>query len=143
MFGAKTRKPTVRFGSGRFLRPPVPVPPVPVLTKKMKMLANPQKSKTVQKSIPNQKITSPHHPKSKNNIAPPRQKERGGPLGPQGAPTLSFWRGGAMLFFDFGWWGDVIFWFWMDFGIFFDFWVGDHFSTPYDANCLRICLMLN
>ena len=27
-----------------------------------------------------------------------------------------------MLFFDFGWWGDVIFCFWMDCLTFFDFW---------------------
>ena len=109
----KARKPTVRFGSGRFLRPPVPVPPVPVLTKKMKILANPQKSKKVQKSIQNQKITSPHHPKSKNNIAPPRQKERGDPWGPKGPQPSLFGGvgrcyslildGGGMLFFDFGW----------------------------------------
>ena len=29
-FSSQIRKPTVRFGSGWFLRPPVPVPPVPV-----------------------------------------------------------------------------------------------------------------
>ena len=63
----------------------------------------------------------PHHPTSKNNIAPPRQKGRvGAPWGPRG-PPLSFRRGEAMLFFDFGWWGDVIFWFWMDSWTSFDF----------------------
>ena len=62
-----------------------------------KQIDNPQKTKNVQRSIQNQKITYPHHPKSQNHIAPPREKETGGPLGPQGAPTLSFWRGGAMF----------------------------------------------
>ena len=68
-----------------------------------KISKSPKNKQKVRKSIQNQKITSPHHPTSKNSIAPPRQKERGGPLGPQGAPTLSFWRGGAMfswIFFD-------------------------------------------
>ena len=36
-----------------------------------------------------EKKTSPRHPKSKNNIAPPRQKERvGAPWGPRGPPSL-------------------------------------------------------
>ena len=89
---------------------PKPAEPEP---EKMKILANPQKSKKVQKSIQNQKITSPHHPKSKNNIAPPRQKERvGAPWGPRGPPSLFggvgrcyslILDGGGMLFFDLGW----------------------------------------
>ena len=67
------------------------------------------KSKSNIPHHPQSKNNIPHHPKSKNNIAPYRKKERvGAPWGPRG-PPLSFWRGGAMLFFDFGWWGDVIF----------------------------------
>merc|ERR1711965_734055 len=73
---------------------PEPAEPEP---EKMKMLENPQKPKKVKQSIQNQKIASPHHSKSKNNIAPPRQKERvGAPWGPRAPPSL------------FGGWGDVI-----------------------------------
>ena len=87
--------------------------PAELEPEKMKILNNPQKSKKVQKSIQNQKITSPHQPKSKNNIAPPRQKERvGAPWGPRGPPSLFggvgrcyslILDGGGMLFFDLGW----------------------------------------
>ena len=82
-------------------------------TGKNEHFGQPQKIKKIQKSIQNQKITSPHHPKSKNNIAPPRQKGRvGAPWGPRGPPSLFggvgrcyslILDGGGMLFFDFGW----------------------------------------
>ena len=88
--GRNCRKPTVRFGSGRFLRPPVPVPPVPVLTKKTKILANPQKSKKVQKSIQNQKITSPTIQNQRITSPHPAKKRGLGPLGAPGVPPSLF-----------------------------------------------------
>ena len=79
---------------------PEPAEPEPA---KMKSLANPQKSKKVQKSIQNQRITSPH----------PAKKRGLGPLGAPGVPPSLFGGvgrcyslildGGGMLFFDFGW----------------------------------------
>ena len=80
---------------------------------KMKKTEHPQKSKNIQQSIQNQKITSPHHPKSKINIAPPRQKGGvGAPWGPRDPPSLFggvgrcyslILDGVGMLFFDFEW----------------------------------------
>ena len=50
-----------RFGTGRFLRPPIPVPTVPVLTKKCFLLADPPKSNKNPKT----------NAKSKNSIPLP------------------------------------------------------------------------
>ena len=57
---------------------------------KMKVLDNPQKSKKVKQSIQNQKITSPHHPKSKNTFAPPAEKRGGDPGARMGPNPLCF-----------------------------------------------------
>ena len=60
-----------------------------------------QKSKQVNNSIPNQKITSPHHPKSKNNIAHPAKKRGGDPWGPKGPQPSLF--GGVVRCYSLIW----------------------------------------